>query len=83
MPPADESPCQMMKRLAKELGKEIRRTEERIRELEDKIASLQAQPDPPEQEIQALQQTLESLRTKVADDNLSLSTLQDVITENC
>ncbi|MBZ6475307.1 hypothetical protein [Streptomyces griseocarneus] len=83
MPPANESPCAMMKRLAKELEKEIRRTEERTGELEDKIASLQAQPDPPEKEIQALKQTLESLRSKVAEDNNSLATLQDVITENC
>ncbi|MFI9206087.1 hypothetical protein [Streptomyces sp. NPDC053048] len=72
-----------MRRLAEESQEEIDRTDQRIRDLEAKIESLQAQPDPPENEIQALKQTLDSLRTKLKDDRLALSTLEDVISENC
>ncbi|MEV0375068.1 hypothetical protein AB0I10_35740 [Streptomyces sp. NPDC050636] len=83
MAPAHESPCQMMRRLAKAQGAEIGRTEKRIDELRKKIGDLQAQPVPDAAAIAALRQAAESLEKKLEDDRLSLSTLEDVITENC
>ncbi len=83
MPQEHESGCAMMKRVAKEQEEAIRRTRKRIDELEDKIASLSAQPHPDQQQIQALRQAVENLQAKVEEDERSLSDLQDVITENC
>lgn len=73
----------MMKRVAKDLEKEIDRTRDRIGELQDKIAALEAQANPDQQEIQALKKVVEQLRKKLEEDQSSLSTLQDVISENC
>lgn len=73
----------MMKRIAKDLEKEIDRTRERIGELQDKIAALEAQANPDQQEIRALKKIVEQLQKKLEEDQSSLSTLQDVISENC
>ncbi|MFH8568703.1 hypothetical protein [Streptomyces sp. NPDC017993] len=83
MAPVNEGPCQMMRRLAKEQRAEIGRTEKRVDELRTKIDALQAQPAPDAAAIAALRQAVETLEKKVEDDRLSLSTLEDVITENC
>lgn len=83
MAPPNESGCEMMKRIAKDLEKEIDRTGKRINELEEKIAALKAQANPDLKEIQALEKIVEQLQKKREEDQSSLSTLQDVITENC
>ncbi|MFI8943857.1 hypothetical protein [Streptomyces syringium] len=83
LPPPHESGCAMMKRIAKDLEKEIDRTRERIGELQDKIAALEAQANPDQQEIRALKKIVEQLQKKLEEDQSSLSTLQDVISENC
>ncbi|MFI1255428.1 hypothetical protein ACH4U6_16850 [Streptomyces netropsis] len=81
--PPHESGCEMMKRIAKDLEKEIDRTRKRINELEEKIAALKAQTNPDLKEIQALEKIVEQFRKKLEEDQSSLSTLQDVISENC
>ncbi|MCB8907626.1 MULTISPECIES: hypothetical protein [unclassified Streptomyces] len=82
-PPAPESPCQMMKRLAKELEKSIDKSKERAKEFRDRITELEAQANPDQAQISALKQTLEHLRKKIEDDRVTLSDLESVISENC
>ncbi|MGY5125215.1 hypothetical protein [Streptomyces nigrescens] len=83
MAPVQESPCEMMRRLAKGQEAEIRRTEKHIDELREKISELEQQPHPDPAAIAALRQAVEGLERKLAEDRLSLSTLEDVISENC
>ncbi|MGR4879784.1 hypothetical protein ACIPUC_10180 [Streptomyces sp. LARHCF249] len=82
-PSAGESGCDLMKRIAKELRASIKAAETNAAELARRIAELEAQPDPDEKQINALKQTLEALNKKIEEDRLSLSTLEDVISENC
>ncbi|MFI0716808.1 hypothetical protein ACH4SK_40815 [Streptomyces inhibens] len=83
MASVQESPCEMMRRVAKEQKAEIRRTEKLIDELKGKISVLEQQPNPDPAAIAALRQAVEGLERKLEDDRLALSTLEDVITENC
>ncbi|MCX5380446.1 hypothetical protein [Streptomyces sp. NBC_00091] len=82
-PTAGESGCELMKRLAKELKASIRATEKHADEVSRRIAELEAQPDPDEQQIGALKQTLEVLTKKIEEERASLSDLESVISENC
>ncbi|MFF7454453.1 hypothetical protein [Kitasatospora sp. NPDC008115] len=83
-PPAPmESGCDMMKRTAKALKKDIENSERHAAEIRSKIAVLQGQANPDQAQIDALKQALEILEKKIEEDRLSLSTLEDVITENC
>ncbi|GAA4887850.1 hypothetical protein ACFPM3_18060 [Streptomyces coeruleoprunus] len=83
-PAARESGCQMMKRIAKELKASIRAAEAHADELSRRIAELEAQPDPEvELEIKALVQVREVVEKKIEEERASLSTLEDVISENC
>ncbi|MFK0044282.1 hypothetical protein ACIQU4_09300 [Streptomyces sp. NPDC090741] len=82
-PTTGESGCELMKRLAKELKASIRATEDHAAEVPRRITELEAQPDPDENQINALKQTLEVLRKKIEEETASLSTLEDVISENC
>ncbi|MCZ4610063.1 hypothetical protein O3S80_41125 [Streptomyces sp. Lzd4kr] len=82
-PPAEESGCEMMKRLARDLKKDIDRNEKRAKEVRDRIAELEAQANPDQAQISALKQALELLERKVTDERVSLSELEDVISENC
>ncbi|GAA1388293.1 hypothetical protein GCM10009639_14600 [Kitasatospora putterlickiae] len=83
-PPAPiESGCEMMKRAAKDLKKEIEHNVRRAAEMRSKITALQGQANPDQAQISALKQALEVLEKKIEEDRVSLSTLEDVITENC
>ncbi|MFD5507150.1 hypothetical protein ACFWIB_05160 [Streptomyces sp. NPDC127051] len=82
-PTSGESGCELMKRLAKELKASIRTTKDHAAEVSRRIVELEAQPDPDENQIKALKQTLEVLRKKIEEETASLSTLEDVISENC
>ncbi|MFE7558356.1 hypothetical protein [Kitasatospora sp. NPDC057500] len=82
-PAPTESGCEMMKRTAKDLKKEIEKNEHRAAEIRSKITVLQGQAHPDQAQIDALKQTLEILEKKIEEDRVSLSTLEDVITENC
>ncbi|QGV77306.1 hypothetical protein [Streptomyces ficellus] len=83
-PAASESGCQMMKRIAQELKASIRAFEAHAEELSRRIAELEAQPDPEvELEILALVQARDALEKKIEEERASLSTLEDVIRENC
>lgn len=82
-PMAGESGCDLMKRIAKELKASIKAAEVHAAELARRIAELEAQTDPDEKQISALRQTLEALNKKIEEDRASLSTLEDVISENC
>lgn len=73
----------MMKRLAKGLKASIRSTQEHSHELSNRIAELEAKPDPDEAQINALKQALEVLQKKAEEERASLSELEDVISENC
>ncbi|MFF8288895.1 hypothetical protein ACF068_06615 [Streptomyces sp. NPDC016309] len=83
-PAGRESGCQMMKRIAKELKASIRAAEGHADELSRRIAELEAQPGPEvELEITALAKAREAIEKKIAEEHASLSTLEDVIIENC
>ncbi|MFB6641501.1 hypothetical protein ACFCYF_30125 [Streptomyces chartreusis] len=82
-PPAEESGCEMMKRLARDLKKDIDKNEKRAKEVRDRIAKLEAQANPDQAQISALKQALELLERKITDERVSLSELEDVISENC
>lgn len=73
----------MMKRLAKGLKASIRATQDHSNELSNRIAELEAKPDPDEAQINALKQALEVLLKKAEEERASLSELEDVISENC
>lgn len=81
--PAEESGCEMMKRLARDLKKDIDKNEKRAKEVRDRIAKLEAQANPDQAQISALKQALELLERKITDERVSLSELEDVISENC
>jgi chromosome segregation ATPase len=78
-----ETPCAMMRREAESARREIRRRGDEISRLRSEIDHLQAQPDPDRKAIAALQQRLESLEEQLRQDELSLDTLEQVISENC
>ncbi|MCX5231241.1 hypothetical protein [Streptomyces sp. NBC_00233] len=82
-PPAAESGCQMMKRLAKEQAKSIDTSEERAEEFRKRITELEAQANPDQAQISALKQALAHLEKKIEDDRVTLSDLESVISENC
>ncbi|MFF4368984.1 hypothetical protein [Streptomyces sp. NPDC001594] len=82
-PPAGETGCELMKRLAKDLKKTIHDDEVHAAKIAQRIAELEAQSPPDEQQINALKQAQEVLRKKIEDERASLSELEDVIRENC
>ncbi|MFI6144395.1 hypothetical protein [Streptomyces sp. NPDC051109] len=82
-PMAGESGCQLMKRLAKEAKVSIAKTQAHADEVASRIAELEAQANPDQSQISALQQTLDVLRKKAEEERASLSELEDVIRENC
>ncbi|MFF5922620.1 hypothetical protein ACFY8C_30455 [Streptomyces flavochromogenes] len=82
-PPPEETGCQMMKRLAKELEKGIEKSGKLAQELRTRIAGLEAQANPDQAQIDALKQALERLEQKIEDDRVALSDLETVISENC
>lgn len=83
-PRSGESGCEMMKRIAKELRASIRAAEAGADEISQRIAELQAQADPLlDQEIAALVQVRDTLEKTIEEERTSLSTLEDVISENC
>ncbi|WP_158973349.1 hypothetical protein [Streptomyces griseus] len=82
-PVTHETPCAMMRREAKSARTEIRSLGKQISHLDQEIAELGGQPDPDQQAIAALKQRRDSLRVKLEQDELSLQTLEDVISENC
>ncbi|GAA2440347.1 hypothetical protein [Streptomyces lavendulocolor] len=83
-PETRESGCEMMRRIAEELRASIEAAEAHVRELSNRIAELEAQPGPEvELEIRALVQTREVVEKRIEEERTSLSTLEDVISENC
>ncbi|GAA0309759.1 hypothetical protein GCM10010302_55600 [Streptomyces polychromogenes] len=82
-PPAAETGCELMKRLAKDLKKTLHDDEAHATKLAQKIAELEAQSPPDEQQINALKQALELLRKKIEDERAALSELEEVISQNC
>ncbi|MFI8305074.1 hypothetical protein ACIF80_16765 [Streptomyces sp. NPDC085927] len=78
-----ESPCAMMRRAAQSARQEIRRRRDEISRLQGELGHLQGQPDPDQTAITALKQRLEVLKEQLKQDELSLDTLEQVISENC
>ncbi|GAB7110012.1 hypothetical protein JCM4814A_83270 [Streptomyces phaeofaciens JCM 4814] len=78
-----ESPCAMMRRAAQSARKEIKRRRDESLRLQGEISHLQGRPDPDQTAIAALKQRLEVLKAQLTEDELSLDTLEQVITENC
>ncbi|MEU3614178.1 hypothetical protein ABZ725_17900 [Streptomyces sp. NPDC006872] len=81
--PTHESPCDMMRRVAKSQREAIRRQRAEIHQVEKTIDTLQQQPEPDLGTISALEQTLQSLNEQLEQNELSLETLEAVISENC
>ncbi|MFE2107474.1 hypothetical protein ACFXAF_16585 [Kitasatospora sp. NPDC059463] len=82
-PPTEESGCELLKRTARDLKKDIDRSVQRAAEIRARITALQAQADPDQAQIDTLRQALEVLEKKIEDERASLSNLNDVISENC
>ncbi|MFD3658871.1 hypothetical protein [Streptomyces sp. NPDC058620] len=78
-----ESPCAMMRRAAASARQEIKRRGDEIVRLQSEISQLKGQPDPDQKVISALEQRLASLEEQLKQDELSLDTLEQVISENC
>lgn len=78
-----ESPCAMMRREAESARREIRRRRDEIPRLQSRIDHLKGQPNPDQKAIAALKQRLESLEEQLKQEELSLDTLEQVISENC
>lgn len=83
MPVDHEDPCTMMRRTAKESREAIKQLRKRIDKLTEDIAVLKQQAHPDQQAIAALERQLADRGDQLASDELSLSTLEDVISENC
>ncbi|MGW2044946.1 hypothetical protein ACWCPF_07155 [Streptomyces sp. NPDC001858] len=81
--PTDESPCDMMRRVAKAQREAIRRQRKEIHQVEQSIDTLQRQPEPDLATISALERTLQSLTEQLEQNELTLQTLDEVISENC
>ncbi|MEU6525873.1 hypothetical protein ABZ892_24375 [Streptomyces sp. NPDC046924] len=78
-----ESPCAMMRRAAESARREIRRRRDEISRLRGEIGHLKGQPDPDQKAIAALEQRVAVLEEQLERDELSLDTLEQVISENC
>ncbi|MGW5213540.1 hypothetical protein ACWEQO_20670 [Streptomyces sp. NPDC004051] len=85
-----ESPCAMMRRAAESARREIRRRRDEISRLRGEISRLRGeighlkgQPDPDQKAIAALEQRVAVLEEQLERDELSLDTLEQVISENC
>lgn len=77
------SPCAMMRRAAESARREIERRRDEISRLRSEIGHLKGQPDPDQKAIAALEQRVEILEEQLKQDELSLDTLEQVISENC
>ncbi|MEV0693113.1 hypothetical protein [Streptomyces sp. NPDC050388] len=78
-----ERPCAMMRRAAESARRDIKRRRDEIFRLRSEIGHLRGQPDPDQKAIAALEQRVESLAAQLKQDELSLDTLEQVISENC
>ncbi|MGY3200011.1 hypothetical protein [Streptomyces sp. TE5632] len=78
-----ESPCAMMRRAAKSARREIERRRGEVFRLQSEIGHLKGRPDPDRMAIATLEQRVESLEEQRKQDELSLDTLEQVISENC
>ncbi len=78
-----ESPCTMMRREAKSSREDIERRKNAISHLRAEIGRLEGQAHPDQKAIAALKQRLESLEGQLTQEELSLDTLEQVISENC
>ncbi|MGW5974132.1 hypothetical protein [Streptomyces sp. NPDC055186] len=73
----------MMRRAAESARREIRRRGDEISRLRGEIGHLKGQPDPDHKAIAALEQRVAVLEEQLEQDELSLDTLEQVISENC
>jgi predicted nucleic acid-binding Zn-ribbon protein len=78
-----ESPCAMMRREAKSGREDIKRRRNAISQLLSEIGHLQEQPHPDQKAIAVLRQRSESLEEQLKQEELSIDTLEQVISENC
>ncbi|MEU9592350.1 hypothetical protein ACGF7W_35645 [Streptomyces sp. NPDC048219] len=78
-----ESPCAMMRRAAQSARKDIGRRKDEMARLRGELNHLQGMPDPDRTAITALQERLEMLEGQLEQDELSLDTLEQVISESC
>lgn len=77
------SACDMMRRLLEQSKRELRRKERQLEELTDHLQELQGETPPDKAAIATAEKRIELLKIELENDRISMSTLEEVIRENC